>query len=127
MYNYANGKIDNLLEEFDDGELDNDKSHWSKDYMNEMKVELKGNFSRKRIDHLKQICTYIYQDKVKIIETKRRNTSSSSSNNTQKTVAKGAIVGGVAIAVVGVAVVDVALVAMGTVIAIAGVVLLSKK
>lgn len=128
MYNFAKDNMEDLLEDFDDDELDYDKSHWSEDYMNELKVELMGNFSKKRIDHLKQICSYLFKDKVKMIEAQRRTTSSASVCCTQRTVAKGAVVGGVAIAAVGVAVAEAAIVATGAVIAVAGgVVLVTKK
>lgn len=128
MFNYSKEKMDNILEDFDDGELDYDKNHWSEDYMNEIKVELMGNFSRERIKHLKEICSYLYQDKVKIIGEQRRNTSSPSVFYTQRTIAKGAVAGGVAIAVVGVAVAEPVIVATGAVIALVGVaVLLSEK
>ncbi|MGH4120961.1 hypothetical protein [Clostridium sp.] len=128
MFSYSKEKMDNILEEFDDGELDYDKNHWSENYMNEIKVELMGNFSRERIKHLKEICSYIYVDKVKTIREQRRNTSSPSVVFTRRTIAKGAVAGGVAIAVVGVAVAEQVIVATGAVVALAGVaVLLSEK
>lgn len=134
MYNYAKGNMEDLLEDFDDGELDNDKNNWSEDYMNGLKVELMGNFSRKRIDHLKQICSYLYKDKVKVkaIGPQRGKTSPPPVGDTKKSVAKGVIVSGVAIGVVGVIVAETTIgvigaVITGTTIAVAGIVLGSKK
>ena len=43
-----------LYDEHDGAELDYDKSNWSEDYMNMLMVEVVGNFSHERIDHLKQ-------------------------------------------------------------------------
>lgn len=127
MYNFAFNNMDGLLEDFDGDELEFNKNNWSEDYMNELKVELMGNFSERRINHLKEVCSYLYKDKAKIIETQRIAKSSSPEYNTQANIAKGAIVGGVAIAAVGIAISKTAVIVAGTVVAATGGVLLATK
>ncbi len=76
MYKYAKSNMDNLLEEFNQERLDYDKNNWTEDYMNNLKVELMNNFSEERLEHLKQICSYLYQDKGEVGKQSEGNYSS---------------------------------------------------
>lgn len=64
MSSYAikNG-IDLYDEDNDEINMVNDKSKWTEDYMNSLFVALVNNFSKKKIDHLKQVIPYVYSKK----------------------------------------------------------------
>ena len=64
MSSYAikNG-IDLYDEDNDEIDMVNDKSKWTEDYMNNLFVALVNNFSKKKIDHLKQVIPYVYSKK----------------------------------------------------------------
>ena len=64
MSSYAIKNGIDLYDE-DDDEIDmvNDKSKWTEDYMNSLFVALVNNFSKKKIDHLKQVIPYVYSKK----------------------------------------------------------------
>ena len=64
MSSYAikNG-IDLYDEDNDEIDMVNDKSKWTEDYMNSLFVALVQNFSKKKIDHLKQVISYVYSKK----------------------------------------------------------------
>lgn len=49
-----------IYEKHDGGELSDDTSKWTTDYMNRLMVELVENFSRERIIHLKRVVRYLY-------------------------------------------------------------------
>ena len=74
-----------LYDEHDGAELDYDKSNWSEDYMNMLMVEVVGNFSHERIDHLKQVVRFLfpYEDKKpnnKEVENSNKNKSDNVQN-----------------------------------------------
>lgn len=73
-----------LYDEHDGAELDYDKSNWSEDYMNMLMVEVVGNFSHERIDHLKQLVSFLfpYEDK-KPINKEVEKSNINKSNNAQ--------------------------------------------
>jgi len=51
--------MNGLFDEHDEGEFIYDKSVWNDDYMNKLMVQVVGNFSHKRIDHLKEVVRYL--------------------------------------------------------------------
>ena len=71
MSSYAIKNGIDLYDE-DDDEIDmvNDKSKWTEDYMNSLLAALVNNFSKKKIDHLKQVIPYVYSKKKKPINKK---------------------------------------------------------
>ena len=73
-----------LYDEHDGAELDYYKSNWSEDYMNMLMVEVVGNFSHERIDHLKQLVSFLfpYEDK-KPINKEVEKSNINKSNNAQ--------------------------------------------
>lgn len=60
MIKVAEKKMPDLWDEYDDRELDYDKSHWNDDLMNREMVRVVNNFSHERIDFLKAIVKYLY-------------------------------------------------------------------
>lgn len=55
MLCYAQQKHPEIMEAYDGGELESDSEKWNKDVMNLELVELIGNFSKLRIDHLRRV------------------------------------------------------------------------
>ena len=65
MFAYARTALPELLEPYDNGALEDDRSKWDKDLMNMELVEIVNNFSQTRIDHLKRIISIILADKIR--------------------------------------------------------------
>ena len=60
--------IEGMYDEHDDKKcpFEEDKSKWDKDYMNKQMAQLLGgNFSKKRIEHVKKVITYFYKNEKK--------------------------------------------------------------
>lgn len=55
MLYYAQQKHPEIMEAYDGGKLESDSEKWNKDVMNLELVELIGNFSKLRIDHLRRV------------------------------------------------------------------------
>jgi len=119
MFEYSKNRMPGLLAEFDNGKLDYSEINWSKDYINELKVELMDNFSNKRIEHLKKICAYIYRDRIQNINSSHKKTAQSSEQSI-KPISTGAIIVGVAVSVIGLIAAKPLIIATGSVIAIIG-------
>ena len=49
------GDLSGLFDKHDGRDLNNDKNMWNDSYMNELMVQIVGNFSHERIDHLKDV------------------------------------------------------------------------
>ena len=63
MLRVAEKSLDSLYDEHDGEELINDSSQWDKDYMDTQMVKVIRNFSRERIELLKNICAHLYGTK----------------------------------------------------------------
>lgn len=61
---YALKSMPNLIVPHDGEEFNYDMSAWTKDYFNKESNNLVDNFSQERIDFLKQMCAYLYKDKI---------------------------------------------------------------
>ena len=60
--------IEGMYDEHDDKEcpFEEDKSKWDKNYMDKQMAQLfRGNFSKKRIEHIKKVITYVYSNEKK--------------------------------------------------------------
>lgn len=79
--------------------LSYDKSSWNKEYLDIVMARLVKNFSKERIALSKDMCSYIYSDKISKIENSR-NEKTKSKN---KRIGAGISVGGATIAAVGLA------------------------
>jgi len=53
------GNMPGLYDTHDGRELNGDKSAWNDDYMNKLMVQVVGNFSHERLDHLKEVVRYL--------------------------------------------------------------------
>lgn len=53
------GNMPGLYDEHDGRELNRDKSAWNDDYMNKLLVQVVGNFSRERLNHLKEVIRHL--------------------------------------------------------------------
>ena len=56
----ATHNLAGLYDEHDGREFIEDKGIWDDNYMNELMVQIVGNFSHERIKHLKDVVTYLY-------------------------------------------------------------------
>lgn len=63
MLRLAEKSLDSLYDEHDGEELINDGSRWNKDYMDTQMVKVIRNFSKERIELLKNICSHLYGTK----------------------------------------------------------------
>ena len=63
MLNYANSNIMDLYDEHDDEKLVYDKTAWNETYLNKQMVTVVNNFSKDRIELLRNMVKYIYRDK----------------------------------------------------------------
>lgn len=60
MLKLAEESLNSLYDEHDGEVLINDNSQWNKDYMDTQMVNVIRNFSRERIELLKNICAHLY-------------------------------------------------------------------
>ena len=70
--------IEGMYDEHEDKRcpFEEDKSKWDKDYMNKQLTRLVDNFSKKRIEHIKKVITYVYSNEKKNVnESTNVNTS----------------------------------------------------
>lgn len=73
-----------LYDEHDGAELDYDKSNWTNEYMDKLMVQVVGNFSHERVDHLKQVVRYLIPDyDKKPINKEVEKSNINKSNNAQ--------------------------------------------
>ena len=133
MYKYAKDNMNNLLEEFDNEELDYNRENWTEYYLNNLKIKLMDNYSEKRLGHLKEICSYLYQDKTKVNKLSEANKQKSGIKVTYKQstkpnpIGQGAIVLGLVSLGIGVILSKTALILVGLLVATVGGVLLSAN
>jgi len=127
MIQYAQERIEDLYDKHDNEVLDQDPRHWTKDYMNSQFVAVVYNFSKERLDLLKKIVTYLYQDKIHEIEKDRINEKAKI--NKRKTAEASLSVGGVVLAIAGIIAEEALLTAGGVALTIvgAGLLILDKE
>lgn len=108
-------------------QLNYDMSAWTKDYLDKQMAAVINNFSRERIDLLRNMCSILYGKKVeethreRFIKEERGKAVNTGSKKQVGTVAAGA---GIVAAVAGVAVSSTPLTVIGVVAAVAGGVLI---
>ena len=61
---YAKKSIPDLVVPHDGEELNYDISAWTKDYYNRQSANLIDNFSQERIELLRNMCAYLYKDRI---------------------------------------------------------------
>ena len=119
MENYAYSRINTLYDVHDGEVLNFDVSAWTVDYLNQQMVIVVNNFSRERVDLLKGMVRYLYQDKVNTIRNEQEQMNSRH-RLSRKQVGTGVTVAGVAVAAVGLCTSHTLLVAGGAAAAIVG-------
>lgn len=83
-------RMQGLYAEHDGREFNLDKSTWNKDYMNKLMVQVVSNFSHERVNHLKDVVSYLNssnQNKEEIKNSKELNnykTKPNTNTNIQK-------------------------------------------
>lgn len=130
MAAYAEEKID-LYQNHDGEVLDNDPTHWTKDYMNQQLAHLVNNFSRERVDLLKRICRKIYGcpgDKngsaAKSSETSKAGTTQKTGQSiSQKDIGTGVIIAGGVTAIAGTVTAHTAVAIAGVAVAAVGLIM----
>lgn len=72
----ASSKMEGLYAEHDGRDFNLDKSTWNKEYMNKLMVQVVSNFSHERVNHLKDVVSYLNlsnQNKEEIKKSKELN------------------------------------------------------
>lgn len=121
---YAENNLEELYDEHDGEVFANDLSAWTKDYLAEQMVNVVTNFSKERVEFLKNICKHLYSARAEKIENERRTENSQKIQVTRKQVGTGLAIAGVASAVVGIAISKPLVIGVGVAAAVAGGVLI---
>ncbi len=103
MEAYAISVLGNIYDEHDGEILNYDVTGWDEDYLNEQMVEVVNNFSRERVELLKDMVRHICRDKVQKIcsDEVSAHTQEKRAVN-QKHIGAGITVVGTALAVAGI-------------------------
>ena len=115
MLKYAASKMSNLYDEHDDETLKYDRTEWNEAYLNNQMVVVVGNFSKERVELLRNMVRFLYRDKAEKIKTQAD--SEQSYQITRKQVGTGVTAVGAVAAVAGICVQSGALIAGGVVVA----------
>ena len=119
MLKYAASKMSNLYDEHDDETLKYDRTEWNEAYLNNQMVVVVGNFSKERVELLRNMVRFLYRDKAEKIKTQAD--SELSYQITRKQAGAGVTAVGAVAAVAGICVQSGALIAGGVVVAAVGV------
>lgn len=96
MLDYAVSKLDDLYDEHDGETLKYESAEWNEEYLNNQMVVLVNNFSKERIELLRNMAKYLYRDKANKIRTQ------SSLNISRKQIVTGVAIAGAIITVAGI-------------------------
>lgn len=119
MLDFAKAKMPDLFDEHDDEVLKYDRSNWNEKYLNSQMVTVVNNFSKERIDLLRNMVQYIYHDTVEKINAS--NQYQSDSSITSKQVGIGMTAAGAVATVAGICAQQELLIAGGVLVAVVGV------
>lgn len=119
MLDFAKVNILDLFDEHDGETLKYDRGEWSESYLNNQMVVVVSNFSKERVELLRNMVKYIYRDKVEKINTgtQYQNTTSI----TKKQVGIGMTAAGAVATAAGICAHQGLLIAGGVVVAAVGV------
>lgn len=130
LVKYAEAHLPDLYDEHDGEDFDLDKANWNKDYLNKEMVSVVYNFSKERIKFLKEMCAFIYKDRLKVQTAGQAGSSSGSVGGeitnqhdgklSRKKIGIGVAVGGGVIAVVGLACAEAVITGAGIAVAAVG-------
>lgn len=125
METYASSVLGNLYDDHDGESLNYDVTGWSEDYLNEQMVAVVNNFSKERIELLKDMVRHIYRDKVQKIRSEQNSAHTQEKRVIkQKHVGAGVTVAGAALAVAGICTSQTILTIGGVAVAAVGVALI---
>lgn len=119
MLSYANSAIEDLYDNHDDEPLKYDKSEWDESYLNTQMVSVVNNFSKERIELLRNMVKYIYRDKIERIRSSEEHRSKKTI--TRKQIGVGVTGVGTVAAVAGICTQQGLLIVGGVVVAAVGV------
>lgn len=126
MLGFARNHINDLYDEHDGENLKYECGEWNEDYLNNQMVVVVNNFSKERVDLLRNMVKYIYRDKADRIKSDTQYDSSSSVS--RKQVGMGVTAVGAVTTVAGICAHQSLLIAGGVVVAAVGVgLILSDK
>lgn len=123
MMEYASAKLDNLFDEYDGETLKYDSSEWNEAYLNEQMVVVVNNFSKERIELLRNIVKYLYRAKADRINSETENKAAS--NITRRQIGTGVTIAGAAVAIAGVCMTEGLAIAGGVALAATGVLMIA--
>ena len=126
LIQYAENSLGELYDPHDNETFSSDISEWNKDLLNTEMVNVVYNFSKERIEFLKQLCRHIYSDRV---ETKERERFVEAHKPLpKKQIGVGMMAGGAVATVAGIAISQSALTIAGVAVAaIGGVIYIQNK
>lgn len=119
MLDFAKVNILDLFDEHDGETLKYDRGEWSESYLNNQMVVVVSNFSKERVELLRNMVKYIYRDKVEKINTSTQYQNTTSI--TKKQVGIGMTAAGAVATVAGICAHQGLLIAGGVVVAAVGV------
>jgi hypothetical protein len=126
MLTVAEENLADLYDVHDGERFIADKSQWTKSYMDDQMVKLLDNFSKERIQLLKNICATRYSHKANEIKKERQAEQQKKNAATHnKQVGMGVTAGGVALVAAGAVVSKPILIGVGIVAAVAGGILIA--
>lgn len=64
----------NIYQEYDRNEFEKDISKWNNDYLDRQCVELVRNFSKERIEHLREVCQVVYKERIEKLQSTNKET-----------------------------------------------------
>lgn len=101
MEAYASARMKNLYDPHNKDIFNYDKTSWNEDYLNEQMVIVVNNFSKERIEFLKNIVRYLYRDKIQSLSSKQ-SFADNQLKSTRKTIGIGGVVAGTALSITGI-------------------------
>lgn len=114
MLKYAIKSLNDLIEEYDGGILENDTSLWNKKYLDEQFIKLEDNFSKERIDFVKLLCSTILNEKLVEVDRKKRMEKFNKSKTSKQEVGTVIAVSGVITTVAGIVLSKPIIIGVGT-------------
>ncbi len=100
MISYASGKMTDLYDEHNDEILNYSSSDWNEAYLNSQMVTVVNNFSKERVELLRNMVKYIYREKADCI--RKADEFKTNTTITRKQVGVGAAAVGTVAAVAGI-------------------------
>jgi hypothetical protein len=137
MLRCAEEKFYDLYEKHDGGIFNDNSELWSIDLLSSVHNEIEDNFSKERWRYMRNLAIYVLKDRIAVLQKEEKEENECAhrvayirSKEQKKKRYTGMTVAGVAVAIAGVCVSKIVITTLGTVVAVAGGVMLyneSKK